>query len=55
MNKDTLKQEAQKWRDWFEKGQKSWSFAHHATIFGYIWCSVLAGALLQIKSSITFH
>ena len=48
MEKEMLKQEALKWRTWFEKGQKNWSFAHHATIFGSIICSVLAGALLQI-------
>jgi len=48
MEKDMLKQEAAKWREWFEKGQKNWSFAHHSTIFGSIICSVTAGALLQI-------
>lgn len=51
MDKDTLKQEATKWHDWFQKGQKNWSFAHHTTVFGSIGCSVLAGALLQVKSS----
>ena len=51
MDNDTLKQEATKWHDWFQKGQKHWSVAHHATVFGSIGCSVLAGALLQVKSS----
>jgi hypothetical protein len=50
VDKATLKQEATKWRDWFQKGQKNWSAVHHITIFGSIICSVLAGALLQIHS-----
>ena len=36
MDNDTLKQEATKWHDWFQKGQKHWSVAHHATVFGSI-------------------
>lgn len=51
MDKDTLKQEATKWHDWFQKGQKNWSAVYHTTVFGSIGCSVLAGALLQVKSS----
>ena len=50
MDRDALKKEAVKWHDWFQKGQKSWSLAYHATIFGSIICSVAAGALLQVKS-----
>ena len=51
MEKEMLKHEALKWRAWFEKGQKSWSAAHHTTIFGSIICSVVAGALLQITTA----
>jgi hypothetical protein len=51
MQKDMLKEEALKWRAWFQKGQKNWSAAHHTTIFGSIICSVVAGALLQITGS----
>lgn len=51
MDKNILNQEATKWHDWFQKGQKSWSVAHHVTVFGSIICSVLAGAVLQVKSS----
>lgn len=51
MNKDSLKQEAIKWHDWFQKGQKNWSAVYHITVFGSIGCSVLAGALLQVRSS----
>jgi hypothetical protein len=51
MDKAVFKQEATKWRDWFQKGQKYWSIAHHATVFGSIFCSVTAGALLQLKGS----
>ncbi len=50
MDKAVFKQEATKWHDWFEKGQKNWSTAHHVTVFGSIICSVSAGALLQVKS-----
>lgn len=49
MDKATLKREAAKWRDGYYKGQRSWSTAHHASLYGSIVCSVLAGALLQIK------
>ena len=49
MDKEVLKQEAVKWRKWFSTGQKNWSAAHHTTIFGSIICSVIAGALLQVK------
>jgi hypothetical protein len=50
MDKVVFKQEATKWHDWFEKGQKNWSTAHHVTVFGSIICSISAGALLQVKS-----
>lgn len=49
MDKATLKREASKWRDWYYKGQRSWSAAHHSSIYGSIVCSVVAGALLQVK------
>lgn len=50
MDKAVFKGEATKWHDWFYSAQKSWSIAHHITVFGSIICSVGAGALLQIKS-----
>jgi len=51
MEKEILREKALKWRTWFEKGQRNWSSAHHATIFGSIICSVVAGALLQITGA----
>jgi hypothetical protein len=51
VEKEMLKQEALKWRAWFEKGQRNWSAAHYTTIFGSIICSVMAGALLQITTA----
>jgi len=50
MDKAVFKQEATKWHDWFQKGQKNWSVAHHVTVFGSIICSISAGAFLQVKS-----
>lgn len=51
MEKEILKTEALRWRNGFNRGQKNWSVAHYSTVFGSIGCSVLAGALLQIKSA----
>ena len=34
MDKEALRQEALKWRNWFGKGQRLWSFAHHTAILG---------------------
>lgn len=45
-----LKQEATKWRDWFYKGQRGWSAAHHISVYGAILFSIVAGGLLQISS-----
>jgi hypothetical protein len=50
MDKAVFKQEATKWRDWFQKKQKIWSVAHHVTVFGSIICSVTAGVLVQVRS-----
>ena len=50
MDKVVFKQEATKWHGWFQTGQKLWSFAHHATLYASIICSVVATALLQIKN-----
>jgi hypothetical protein len=50
MDKETLKKETTKWRNWFYKGQRGWSIAHHVSIYGAIFCSVFAGALLQIPT-----
>ncbi len=47
MNKELFKQEATKWHVWFYRGQKNWSVAHHFAVFGSIFCSVTAGAILQ--------
>ena len=49
MEKATLFAEANKYRQWFYKGQKYWSLAHHVSIYGSIICSVAAGAVLQFK------
>jgi hypothetical protein len=50
MNKEGLKEEALKWRNKFNKGQKNWSAVHYTTVFGSIILSVFAGAVLQFKS-----
>lgn len=52
MDKAKLTQEAIKWRRWFQRGQKLWSFAHHSTLFGSILCSVVAGAFLQMDPKV---
>ncbi len=49
MDKATLKREATQWRAGYYEGQRNWSAAHHSSIYGSIVCSVVAGALLQIK------
>ena len=49
MKKEKFETEAKKWRDRFYAGQRIWSVAHHVTVFLPIICSVLAGALLQLK------
>ncbi len=51
MNKEGLKEEALKWRSCFNKGQRNWSAVHYTTVFGSIILSVVAGAVLQFKSS----
>ena len=51
MNKDALKEEALRWRSWFNKGQKNWSAVHYTAVFGSIIFSVVAGAVLQFKPS----
>jgi hypothetical protein len=50
VNTDELKEEADRWRNHFMRGQKNWSVAHHLTVFGSIVCSVTAGGLLQVTS-----
>jgi hypothetical protein len=50
MDKTVLMKEAAKWHNWFQRGQKNWSMIHHVTLFGSIFCSVTAGALLQEKN-----
>lgn len=49
MDRNILKHEAIKWRDWFNRGQRNWSAAHHGAVFSSILCSVAAGAVLQMK------
>ncbi|GAB4087565.1 hypothetical protein [Hydrogenophaga soli] len=49
MDKAMLKQEAEKWREWFHKGQKGWSVAHYTATYGAILCSIAAGGLLQLS------
>jgi hypothetical protein len=49
MDKAMLKQEAEKWREWFHKGQRGWSVAHHTSTYGAIICSITAGGLLQLS------
>ncbi|WP_143330364.1 hypothetical protein [Chromobacterium haemolyticum] len=49
MDKEALRQEAMRCRNWFSKGQRLWSFAHHTAIFGSILCSVVVGGLLQVQ------
>lgn len=49
MEKSRFKQEVVKWHEWFYKGQKNWSVAHHCAVFGSIFCSVAAGGILQIQ------
>ena len=46
--KERLKQSIIKWRSTRNSAQKTWSGVHHASLFGSIVCSVLAGAQLQI-------
>ncbi|APC14830.1 hypothetical protein BLL42_03485 [Pseudomonas frederiksbergensis] len=44
-----LKEECTKWRDFYLKGQKWWSVAHHVAAFGVIICSIAAGAIIQAE------
>ena len=48
MNTETLKGHALEWRFKHQRSQRYWSGIHHASVFGAILCSVLAGALLQV-------
>lgn len=50
MTKDEFKLQANRWRDWFQKGQKNWSFLYYSSVYGSIICSIAAGAFLQFKS-----
>jgi hypothetical protein len=45
--KERLKQSITKWRKERNSAQKNWSGVHHASLFGSIACSVLAGAQIQ--------
>lgn len=52
MEKSLLMQEVVKWRAHFYRGQKLWSLVHHASLFGSIVCSVVAGALVQSQPAV---
>ncbi|WP_338525030.1 hypothetical protein NUH87_05080 [Pseudomonas batumici] len=49
MESSKLKAECKKWRDFYLKGQKWWSVAHHIAAFGTIICSIAAGAIIQAE------
>ncbi|MGZ6223162.1 MAG: hypothetical protein ACXWMW_10515 [Syntrophales bacterium] len=50
MDKIAFRKKVEEWHEWFQIGQKNWSFVYHVSVFGSIICSIAAGALLQVKS-----
>ena len=46
--KERLKQSIIHWRKERNSAQKGWSGVHHASLFGSIVCSILAGAHIQL-------